>query len=93
MTLAADGRPASGTAQAYTIVPAGRVFPLPDRADSELGASIGIAGATADRALTVAAGGPSRLQPGALRDRTVLIAGDTARYRPTGADVQHQLGK
>jgi NADPH:quinone reductase len=75
VTLAADGRPASGTAQEYTVVPAERVFPLPDRADFELGASIGIPGATAHRALTVAEGGPSRLQPGALRDRTVLVAG------------------
>ena len=42
VTLAADGRPASGTAQEYTVVPAERVFPLPDGADFELGASIGI---------------------------------------------------
>src|SRR3954452_12504833 len=75
VTLAADGRPASGTAQEYTVVPAERVFPLPDRADFELGASIGIPGATAHRALTVAEDGPTRLQPGALRDRTVLVAG------------------
>jgi NADPH2:quinone reductase len=75
MTLAADGRPASGTAQEYTVVPAERVFPLPDGADFELGASLGIPGATAHRALTVAEDGPSRLRPGALRDRTVLIAG------------------
>jgi NADPH:quinone reductase len=75
VTLAADGRPASGTAQEYTVVPAERVFPLPDRADFELGASIGIPGATAHRALTVSEDGPARLQPGALRDRTVLVAG------------------
>jgi NADPH:quinone reductase len=75
VTLAADGRPASGTAQEYTVVPAERVFPLPDSADFELGASIGIPGATAHRALTVAEDGPSRLRPGALRDRTVLVAG------------------
>jgi NADPH2:quinone reductase len=75
VTLAADGRPASGTAQEYTIVPAERVFPLPDRADFELGASIGIPGATAHRALTVSEDGPARLQPRALQDRTVLVAG------------------
>ena len=75
MTLAGDGRPTSGTAQEYTVVPAERVFPLPDRADFELGASIGIPGATAHRALTVSEDGPSRLQPGALRDQTVLVAG------------------
>jgi NADPH:quinone reductase len=75
MTPAGDGRPASGTAQEFTVVPAERVFPLPDGADFELGASLGIPGATAHRALTVAEGGPARLEPGALRDRTVLVAG------------------
>jgi NADPH:quinone reductase len=75
VTLAADGRPASGTAQEYTVVPAERVFRLPDSADFELGASIGIPGVTAHRALTVSEDGPARLQPGALRDRTVLVAG------------------
>jgi NADPH:quinone reductase len=75
MTLAADGRPQSGTAQEYTVVPAERVFRLPDGADFELGASIGIPGATAHRALTVAEDGPARLGPGALADRTVLVAG------------------
>src|SRR4051812_22759717 len=75
VTLAADGRPASGTAQEYTVVPADRVFPLPDGADFEVGASIGIPGATAHRALTVAEDGPSHLRPGALLDRTVLVAG------------------
>src|SRR6476646_3565016 len=38
VTLAGDGRPASGTAQDYTVVPAERVFPLPDGASFELGA-------------------------------------------------------
>jgi NADPH2:quinone reductase len=75
VTLAADGRPASGTAQEYTVLPAERVFALPDGADLELGASLGIPGATAHRALTVAEGGPSRLEPGALQDHTVLVAG------------------
>jgi NADPH2:quinone reductase len=58
VTLAGDGRPASGTAQEYTVVPAERVFPLPDAADFELGASLGIPGATAHRALTVTEDGP-----------------------------------
>jgi NADPH:quinone reductase len=75
VTLAGDGRPAGGTAQEYTVVPAERVFPLPVGADFELGASIGIPGSTAHRALTVAEDGPARLQPAALRDRTVLVAG------------------
>jgi NADPH:quinone reductase len=75
VTLAGDGRPAGGTAQEFTVVPAGRVFALPAGADFELGASIGIPAVTAHRALTVAEDGPARLQPGALRDRTVLVAG------------------
>ena len=75
VTLAGDGRPVSGTAQEYTAVPAERVFPLPAAADFELGAGIGIPAITAHRALTVAEDGPTRLQPNALDDRTVLVAG------------------
>jgi NADPH:quinone reductase len=75
VTLAADGRPGSGTAQEYTVVPAERAFPLPAAADFDLGAGIGIPGVTAHRALTVAQGGPDRLQPGALEGRSILVAG------------------
>jgi NADPH:quinone reductase len=75
VTLAGDGRPAGGTAQEYTVVPAARVFRLPDAADFELGASVGIPGATAHRALTVAEDGPARLQSEALSGRVVLVAG------------------
>lgn len=75
VVLAGDSRPAGGTAQEYTVVPAGRVFPLPAAADFELGAGCGIPGVTAHRALTVAEDGPARLQPGALSGRVVLVAG------------------
>ena len=75
VTLAGDGRPDGGTAQEYTVVPAERVFPLPDAANFELGASIGIPAATAHRALTVAEDGPARLQAGALGGRVALVAG------------------
>jgi NADPH2:quinone reductase len=75
VTLAGDGRPASGTAQEYTVVPAARVFALPEAAGFELGASVGIPAATAHRALTVAEDGPARLHPGALSGRVVLVAG------------------
>ena len=75
VTLAGDGRPAGGTAQEYTVVPAGRVFQLPDGATFELGASVGIPAVTAHRALTVAEDGPARLHPGALSGRVVLVAG------------------
>jgi NADPH:quinone reductase len=75
VTLAGDGRPASGTAQEYTVLPAERVFALPAAADFDLGASIGIPAATAHRALTVAEDGPNRLSPGALAGKSVLVAG------------------
>jgi NADPH2:quinone reductase len=75
VTLAGDGRPAGGTAQEYTVVPAGRAFPLPAGASFELGASVGIPAVTAHRALTVGEDLPARLRPDALSDRTVLVAG------------------
>ena len=75
VTLAGDGRPASGTAQEYTAVPAARVFPLPANASFELGAAVGIPAVTAHRTLTVAEDGPARLHPGSLDGRTVLVAG------------------
>ena len=75
VTLAGDGRPAGGTAQEYTTVPAERAFPLPAAADFDLGASVGIPAVTAHRALTVGEDGPDRLRPGVFRDRIVLVAG------------------
>jgi NADPH2:quinone reductase len=75
LTLAGDGRPASGTAQEYTVVLAERAFPLPAGAGFDLGASIGIPAVTAHRGLTVAEDGPARLRPNALDARTVLVAG------------------
>jgi len=75
VTLAGHGRPAGGTAQEYTVVPAERVFPLPAPADFELGASIGIPAVTAHRALSVAEDGPARLHPEAFSGRVVLVAG------------------
>jgi NADPH2:quinone reductase len=75
MTLAGDGRPGSGTAQEWTVVPVERVFPLPAGASFDLGASVGIPAVTAHRALTVIEGGPARLEPGALSDRSILVAG------------------
>jgi NADPH:quinone reductase len=75
VTHAGDGRPAGGTAQEFTVVPAERAFALPAGADVELGASIGIPAVTAHRALTVAEDGPARLGPEALGGWTVLVAG------------------
>jgi NADPH2:quinone reductase len=56
-------------------VPRRQVVPLPDSASFELGASLGVPYLTAHRCLTIAEGGPTRLGPGALEGRTVLVAG------------------
>jgi NADPH2:quinone reductase len=73
--LAAHERPAFGTAQEYTLVPAERLTVLPDAIGFDLGASLGVPAITAHRALTVSEGGPARLAPGALDGRTVLVSG------------------
>ncbi len=75
LVMAAWQRPLHGTAQEFTLALAERVFPLPDEADFDLGASLGVPAVTAHRALTVADGGPSRLHPGALAGKVVLVAG------------------
>ncbi|MCL3817291.1 NADPH:quinone reductase [Aeromicrobium wangtongii] len=72
--LAAHGRP-TGTAQELTVVPADRVVRLPDTASFDSGAALGVPAVTAHRALTVAEGGPTRLAPGALDGKVVLVAG------------------
>ncbi|MEO6880090.1 MAG: NADPH:quinone reductase [Mycobacteriaceae bacterium] len=72
--LAQHGR-AIGTAAELTVQSAARVVRLPDSASFEVGASLGVPAMTAHRALTVAEDGPSRLHPGALDGRTVLVAG------------------
>ncbi|MDQ2758720.1 MAG: zinc-binding dehydrogenase, partial [Actinomycetota bacterium] len=41
----------------------------------DLGADLGVPAVTAHRALTTSEGGPTRLAPGALSGRTVLVAG------------------
>jgi len=66
---------ADGTAQEYVVLPQHQVVELPDDVSLDVGASLGIPALTAHRALTVLEGGPDRLLPGALLDRTVLIAG------------------
>jgi len=66
---------AHGTAAELTVQPASHVVPLPDNADFDLGASLGVPAVTAHRALTASEHGPSRLGPGALDGRTVLVAG------------------
>ena len=74
LVLAQHGRP-HGTAADYTVQPRSRVVPLPDAASYDVGASVGVPAVTAHRALTSAEGGPSRLGPGALDGKVVLVAG------------------
>jgi len=75
VSLAAHQLPAGGTAQEYSVLPAERVFPLPENQSFDVGASIGVPAVTAHRALTVAEDGPSRLAPGALEGTRVLVSG------------------
>ncbi|MGZ6740967.1 MAG: NADPH:quinone reductase [Nocardioides sp.] len=74
LVLAQHGR-AYGAAAEHTVQPVERVVPLPDGADFDLGASLGVPAVTAHRALTTIEGGPTRLGRGALAGRTVLVAG------------------
>jgi NADPH2:quinone reductase len=64
-----------GSAQELVALPQDHAVVLPDGADFDLGASIPIPAMTAHRCLTVAEGGPVRLEPKALAGRTVLVAG------------------
>jgi NADPH2:quinone reductase len=73
LVLAQHGR-AYGTAAELTVQPAAHVIPLPDGADFDLGASLGVPAVTAHRALT-SGESPSRLGPGAMAGQTVLVAG------------------
>ncbi|WP_269855119.1 NADPH:quinone reductase [Streptomyces sp. RPT161] len=68
-------RRADGTAQQYLVIPQRQAVALPEHASFELGASLGVPALTAHRCLTVADGGPTRLTPGSLAGRTVLVAG------------------
>ncbi len=72
---AAHQRPSGGTAQDYAVLPARHVVPLPEEASFDLGASLGVPFLTAHRCLTVTEDGPTRLGPGALAGRTVLVSG------------------
>ena len=72
--LAAHGRP-TGTAQELTVLPADRAVEVPDGIGFDVAASLGVPAMTAHRALTVHEHGPSRLAPGALAGRVVLVQG------------------
>jgi NADPH:quinone reductase len=68
-------RRADGTAQELVAIPSEHAVVLPASAAFDLGASVGIPAITAHRCLTVAEAGPAQLAPGALADRTILVAG------------------
>jgi NADPH2:quinone reductase len=71
---AAYQRP-EGTAQDYALVPRAQIVTLPDSASFDLGASLGVPFVTAHRCLTVTEDGPTRLGPGTLAGRVVLVSG------------------
>lgn len=64
-----------GTAAEYSVVPRRHLAVLPDGASFDLGAGLGVPFVTAHRCLTVAEEGPTRLGPGTLEHRVVLVAG------------------
>jgi NADPH:quinone reductase len=64
-----------GTAQEFAIVAAWKTVKLADSVSFDVGASLGVPAMTAHRALTVHEDAPSRLAPGALTGRTVLVTG------------------
>lgn len=72
--LAQHDRP-FGTAADYTVVPAEQAVRLPGSTSYDVGASLGVPAMTAHRCLTVHEDGPTRLGPGALQDRVVLVTG------------------
>jgi NADPH:quinone reductase len=74
VTCAAIGRP-TGTAQEFTVIPADRVFRLPDDVSFDLGAALGVPAVTAFFCLTASVEGPARLERGSLAGRTVLVQG------------------
>ena len=71
---AARGRP-NGTAQELVALPSRQAVRMPEGVSFDLGASIPIPTMTAHRCLTVGVDAPASLGPGALADRTVLVAG------------------
>jgi len=64
-----------GTAQQLVTLPAGKVVALPESESFDTGASLGIPALTAHLALAANSAGPTRLAPGALDGRVVLVTG------------------
>lgn len=91
-SLSAWQRPLGGTAQEFTVLPVDRVIPLPEGTHFAVGASLGVPAMTAHRALTVTEDGPSRLSPGALNGRIVLVAGGAGAVGHAAIQLAHWAG-
>jgi NADPH2:quinone reductase len=91
LAMAQNGR-AYGTAAEFTVQRAENVFRLPDGADFDLGASLGVPAVTAHRALTCAQDGPTRLGPDALAGRVVLVAGGAGAVGNTAIQLARWSG-
>ena len=74
---------ADGYGAGAVVLPEERVFPLPDAASFDLGASLGVPAVTAHRALTTSEDGPRRLGAGHARahDRAGAGRGGCGRQR------------
>ena len=64
-----------GTAAEFVVLPSRQAVELAPEVPFEVGASIGLPAVVAHRCLTALQNGPSRLGPGTLAGRTVLVAG------------------
>ena len=78
-----------GTAAEFTVLPARQVVVLPDSASFDLGASLGVPFVTAHRCLTVGEDGPTRLGPGTMQGRTVLVAGGAGAVGNAAVQLAH----
>jgi NADPH:quinone reductase len=81
-----------GTAQEMVVLPERQAVPLPHDVSFDVGASLGIPALTAHRALTVSEGAPTRLYPGALDGRTVLVAGGAGAVGHAGIQLARWAG-
>lgn len=81
-----------GTAQEQVVLPRRNVVPLADATSYDVGASLGIPALTAHLALTSFDGAPARLAPGALEERTVLVAGGAGAVGHAAIQLAHWAG-
>lgn len=92
VALASFVRPLGGTAQEFAVLPSTHVFPLPPGASFDLGATLGVPGLTACRALTITEGRSQHLAPGSLSGATVLVAGGAGAVGHTAIQLARWAG-